>query len=146
MDKKYLTAPCGLDCFNCDLLEGNLPEERRVRIAEYRNISPDRVICLGCRTEKGKCLYADYDCATWACAEKKGVTYCFECDEFPCSLLAPTAKGAYFPHNMKVYSLCRMKLNGIDTWIEESSDIRKRYFEGDFIVGQGPIIKMASDD
>jgi hypothetical protein len=33
-----------------------------------------------------------------------------------------------------------MKLNGIDAWIEESADIRKRYFEGKFVVGQGPIL------
>ncbi|MEG0376680.1 MAG: DUF3795 domain-containing protein [Raoultibacter sp.] len=78
--------------------------------------------------------------ATWACVEKKGLTYCFECDEFPCGLLAPTEKGADYPHNMKVYNLCRMKLNGLESWIEESAEIRKRYYEGDFIVGQGPVV------
>jgi hypothetical protein len=34
-----------------------------------------------------------------------------------------------------------MKLIGVSAWIEESADIRKRYYEGDFIVGQGPVIK-----
>ena len=58
-----------------------------------------------------------------------------------CSLmLAPTEKGADYPHNMKVYNLCRMKSNGIEAWIEESALIRKRYYEGDFVVGQGPIL------
>jgi hypothetical protein len=33
-----------------------------------------------------------------------------------------------------------MKLLGIDVWIEESANIRKRYYEGDFIVGKGPVI------
>jgi len=42
---------------------------------------------------------------------------------------------------MKVYNLCRMKLIGIDAWIEESAHIRKRYYEGDFVVGQGPILE-----
>ncbi len=68
------------------------------------------------------------------------MTYCFECDDFPCGLLAPTEKGADYPHNMKVYNLCRMKSNGIEAWIEESALIRKRYYEGDFVVGQGPIL------
>ena len=27
MDKKILTAPCGLDCFNCPTYEGNITEE-----------------------------------------------------------------------------------------------------------------------
>ena len=53
----------------------------------------------------------------------------------------PILKGADFPHNMKVYNLCRMKLLGIDAWIEESADIRKRYYEGKFVVGQGPVLE-----
>ena len=140
MDKKYLTAPCGLECFNCDMLTENLTDEYKMRVAEYRKISPDEVACKGCRAEGGKCRYADFDCATWSCALEKGVDYCFECTDFPCGLLAPTMKGASYPHNMKVYSLCRMKLIGIDKWIEESATIRKRYYEGAFIVGRGPVL------
>jgi hypothetical protein len=34
-----------------------------------------------------------------------------------------------------------MKLIGIDKWIEESADIRKRYFEGKFLVGKGPVLE-----
>lgn len=141
MDKKYQTAPCGLDCFNCNLHEDNLTEENKIKVAEYRKISPDEVACKGCRAERGKCRYAEFDCATWACAQKKGVTYCFECDEFPCDLLMPSAKGASYPHNMKVYNLCRMKRLGLDAWIEESAHIRKRYYEGKFVVGQGPVLE-----
>jgi len=141
MDKKYQTAPCGLDCHNCNVYEENITDEVKIKMAEYRKISPDEVVCKGCRVENGKCLYANGDCATWDCTQEKGVTYCFECDEFPCGLLAPTAKGANFPHNMKVYNLCRMKLLGMDAWIEESAEIRKRYYEGDFVVGKGPILK-----
>jgi len=106
MDKKYQIAPCGLECFNCNVFEENITDEYKKRVAEYRKISLDEVSCKGCRAENGKCRYAEFDCATWACVQKKGVTYCFECDEFPCGLLAPSAKGANFPHNMKVYNLC----------------------------------------
>ena len=67
--------------------------------------------------------------------------YCYECTDFPCQLLMPTQKGAQLPHNMKVYNLCRMKLNGMDKWIEESGEIRKRYFEGKFLVGKGPVLE-----
>jgi len=56
-------------------------------------------------------------------------------------MLSPSAKGASFPYNMKVYNLCRMKLNGIGVWIEESAAIRKRYFDGKFVVGQGPVLE-----
>ena len=140
MNKEYLTAPCGLECFNCNMLEENLTEDYKKKVAEYRKIPPDEVACKGCRAENGKCRYADFDCATWACAQEKGVIYCFDCADFPCGLLAPSAKGASFPHNMKVYNLCRMKLIGVEEWIKESATIRKRYYDGTFIVGQGPVL------
>jgi len=140
MDMKKLIAPCGLDCFNCTVQEKNITEENRQRMSKYLNLPPEEVACKGCKPEDGRCRFHQ-DCATWECAQKKGVSYCFECDDFPCGLLAPSAKGVQYPHNMKVYNLCRMKLIGLDAWIEESASIRKRYYEGDFVVGQGPIIK-----
>jgi len=140
MDKVYQTAPCGLECFNCSSHEENITDAYKMKAAELLNISPDEVPCKGCRAIEGKCQWANYDCATWACAREKAVTYCFECDEFPCGLLAPSAKGADYPHNMKVYNLCRMKLIGIDSWIEEAADIRKRYYKGKFVVGRGPVL------
>jgi hypothetical protein len=82
-------------------------------------------------------------CATYVCAEKKGVEFCFECGEFPCSKLLPVADGAdRYPHNHKLYNLCRMKLVGIDKWAEEESmDIRVKYFKGKFVVGAGPVLE-----
>ena len=141
MDKKYQTAPCGLDCFNCNAFEDNLTEEYKKRASEFLHIPIEETPCKGCRGEKGKCKWANGQCDTWDCALKKGVTYCFECNDFPCGLLAPTAKGANYPHNMKVYNLCRMKLIGMEAWIEESANIRKRYYEGNFIVGKGPVLE-----
>ena len=146
MDKRVLTAPCGLDCFNCTFYRENMTEEFRARVAAYRGTAPEEADCNGCRAEQGKCPYPLGACATWDCAQEKGVRYCFECGEFPCGLLAPTAKGANMPHNMKVYNLCRMKLLGLDGWIEESAHIRKRYYEGDFVVGQGPVLKETGGD
>lgn len=141
MDKKYLTAPCGLDCFNCRTYEGNITDEWKEQVSKYLNIPIEETPCKGCRDEQGNCKFGyNNECATWECVQKKGVTYCCECGEFPCGLLAPTAQGASYPHNMKVYNLCRMKLIGIDAWIEESGHIRKRYYDGKFIVGQGPIL------
>lgn len=140
MSKEYAIAPCGLDCFNCSWFEDNLTDEFKQREAERLAIAFEDVGCKGCRGEHGACYWANGDCATWSCVEEKGVTFCFECDEFPCGLLAPSAAGVDYPHNMKVYNLCRMKANGIDAWVEESADIRKRYFEGEFVVGQGPIL------
>ena len=142
MNKIALTAPCGLDCFNCDGYEGNVTEEYKLRVSEFFKIPVEETPCKGCRDEKGCCKWvSEKPCATWDCEQGKGLTYCHECDEFPCKLLMPTKQGADYPHNMKVYNLCRMKLLGVDKWTEEAAEIRKRYYEGKFVVGKGPVFE-----
>jgi len=142
MDKIRLTAPCGLDCFNCPVYEGNITEDIKKQVSESLNIPIEETSCKGCRDEKGKCKFAvNNKCATWDCVQEKGVTYCYECKDFPCEMLMPTLDGAQFPQNLKVYNLCRIKLYGIDNWIKESKEIRKKYFEGKFLVGKGPVLE-----
>ena len=142
MDKKALTAPCGLDCFNCPTYEENITGEGKKQLSEYLKIPPEEVPCKGCRGEKGNCKFApDNQCATWNCIQEKGLTFCHECADFPCDKLMPTQKGSQYPHNMKVYNLCRMKSKGIDNWINESAEIRKKYYQGRFEVGKGPVLE-----
>ena len=141
MNKRLLTAPCGLDCFNCGAYEGNITTELKKQFSDFLQIPIEETSCKGCRDEKGKCKWAKGQCATWDCVQKKGVTYCYECADFPCKRLMPTLQGAQFPQNMKVYNLCRIKLVGIDKWIEEAADIRKLYYEGNFEVGKGPVLE-----
>jgi len=124
------------------MYEGIITEEYKQQVSEFLGIQPEETPCKGCRDEKGHCRFATgKHCATWDCVQEKGVTYCYECADFPCQLLMPTQQGAQFPHNMKVYNLCRMKFLGIDKWIEEAADIRKRYYEGKFEVGKGPVLE-----
>jgi hypothetical protein len=40
---------------------------------------------------------------------------------------------------MKMYNLCRIKKVGLDPWIEEAGEIRKKYFKGKFVVGKGQV-------
>ena len=141
MDKKLLTSPCGLDCFSCRTYEGNITEEWKKQVSEYLKIPIEETPCKGCRAEEGNCRYAsDSRCATWVCVHEKSLAFCYECDDFPCEMLMPSKKGVDFPHNMKVYNLCRIKNKGIDKWIEEVDEIRKRYYEGKFEVGKGPVL------
>jgi len=142
MDKKRLTAPCGLACFLCSVYEEIITDEEKKQVSEFLKIPPEETPCKGCRDEKGNCKFGkDHQCPTWDCVQEKGVTYCFECQEFPCEKLRPTKMGADYPHNIKMYNLCRMKLIGVDKWIEEAAEIRKLYYEGTFQVGKGPMLE-----
>ncbi len=139
VDKKELVAPCGLDCFNCDLYVDNLTEELTKLFVEKMGVPAESVPCRGCRQQDGKHFHLAGGCANLDCAKERGVDLCSDCDEFPCALLAPLADQAgRYPHNMKLYNLCRIKLVGLDRWIEEESmEIRKRYFKHPFVVGKG---------
>ena len=138
-NKKELTAPCGLDCFNCDLYEENLTAEFAKLIHTKMGIPQEDISCKGCRDQDGKHFHLPQGCATLDCVKAKGVDLCCNCSEFPCLYLAPTAAQANrYPHNMKVYNLCRIKKVGLEKWAnEEAGQIRKRYFKGKFVVGKG---------
>ncbi len=139
IDKRALTAPCGLDCFNCEIYESNLTETLADLIHTKLGVAREDIPCSGCRQQDGKHYhFPPNGCATLDCVKAKGVRFCCDCDEFPCAFLAPLADGAArYPHNMKVYNLCRIKNFGLDRWIEEAGQIRKGYFTGKFIVGRG---------
>ena len=138
-NKNELTAPCGLDCFNCGIQEENLSDELAQLIQEKLGVPKDQISCKGCRQQDGNHFHLPSDgCATLNCVKAKGVDLCCNCDDFPCALLAPVADGAAkYPHNLKIYNLCRIKKVGLENWIEEAGDIRKKYYTGQFVVGKG---------
>mgnify|MGYP000026497793 CR=1 FL=1 len=139
MDKRALTAPCGLDCFNCELYAENLTEKLAGLIHEKLGVPKGEIPCQGCRQQDGKHFHlGSGGCATLDCVKEKGVDFCFNCDAFPCAYLAPTADAAdRYPHNMKMYNLCRMQHIGVEKWIQEARQIRRKYFTGKFVVGKG---------
>ena len=63
--KKDLTAPCGLDCFNCTYHRENITGQ----IIRFKS------------------------CKTYNCVTDRGLRFCFECSEFPCPNLQPAADG-----------------------------------------------------
>ena len=138
---RELTAVCGLDCFNCPLFETMITEETRQHFAKLLNRTPEETSCKGCRAQKG-CLLHMNDCATYHCATAKGVDFCFECADFPCQYLQPAKEGAdRFPHNYKLYNLCRIQKVGVERWAdEEATNIRNAYYNGKFVPGSGPVL------
>ncbi|MDD5170567.1 MAG: DUF3795 domain-containing protein, partial [Syntrophales bacterium] len=128
------------DCFNCELYETNITPELTEMIYKKLGIPKEDAACKGCRKQDGKHFHLPPDgCATLDCVKAKGVAFCFECADFPCPFLAPTAdQAARYPHNMKLYNLCRIKKIGLERWIgEEAGQIREKYFKAKFVVGKG---------
>lgn len=144
-DLELSTAICGIDCFNCELYYTNidfffenLSGERRVQM-ESAGFTKEKLLCKGCRVTG--CTMIPGKCDTLECARSKKVSFCYECDSFPCSKLQPMAEGAEkFPHNLKVYNLISIKNKGIEKWASETKGIREKYFKGKFKIGSGPQI------
>jgi hypothetical protein len=139
MDYYQMTAPCGLDCFNCHFYLAREDKEAMntvKKLSEEFNIPVEIMLCKGCRSHNGriplqKHVFGDaHRCAAYECSQGKGFEYCGDCDEFPCDNLHPYAdKASDLPHNIKVFNLCLIKKMGLEEWAKtKASEVRKIYF------------------
>ncbi|HNW56982.1 MAG TPA: DUF3795 domain-containing protein [Bacteroidales bacterium] len=139
MEKK-IVAPCGIDCFNCEVFKDNVTEEMQHRISESTKIPAEKITCNGC-SDGNICLFLKFQgksCATLNCVKEKNVNFCYECDDFPCNYLMPLAKGAEkYPHNLKLFNLCTIKKLGIEAWADQVKGIRHTYFNKALEIGKG---------
>lgn len=130
MNYKQMTAPCGLDCFNCVVYLANENQEMRTMVSKKMGIPLERAACKGCRSERGECPVIPMPCKVYPCAEKKGVEFCCDCRDFPCDYLHPYAdQAAIRPHNTKVFNLCLIKKMGLESWARDKArSVRHKYF------------------
>ncbi len=139
-EQEKLVAPCGLDCGNCEFYLSKNNKD----ILDYlvsKGIPKDILPCNGCRNIEGKCPIVQSDCATYNCTKSKDVEFCFDCNEFPCSMLNPTADRAnVLPHNLKIFNLCTIKRVGLNDFIAQSGKIKLSYYKGKMVIGKGPVL------
>jgi hypothetical protein len=132
-----LVAPCGIDCANCELFAANGRRDVWERAASRTGRPVEEMACKGCREGNGCVFFSG--CETLACVRSHGVDFCYDCADFPCRRLMPLADGAgFYPHNMKMYNLCRLKAVGFGKFLDEAPEIRKLYYNGKFRIGAGP--------
>jgi hypothetical protein len=138
LDLREMTAPCGLDCFNCPVYLANFNEEIRKQLAleiKKRGLDTDKVTCQGCRRENGICPLGGFmtePCEVFKCVSSKDIESCADCDDFPCDYLQPYAdKASEVPHNTKVYNLALIRKMGVEKWAQEKAkQVRDTYFNG----------------
>lgn len=135
-----LVAPCGIDCGICELYTSR-NDARLFSALTLRGIPAEKLPCDGCRAIGGNCPVIKEKCETNDCVAEKKVEYCFDCSDFPCVKLHPSSKRAdVLPHNMKVFNLCTMKRDGVESFVGQSSEFKKRYYAGIMEIGKGPQI------
>jgi hypothetical protein len=139
-DNDALVAPCGIDCGQCECYTAR-DDPAILNYLVSVGIPADRLPCAGCRQIEGACPVLKKECDTHRCITDRRLRFCYECKDFPCTRLNPTADRAQqLPHNTKVFNLCYIQKQGLRKFLENSADIKKRYFKGKMIVGEGPRI------
>ena len=139
MDYLKMTAPCGLDCFNCHFFLARKEQEAMNKVEQLsteHNIPIEVMFCNGCRAHDGRIplqkhvFGKGHRCAAYECSKEKGVNFCGDCEQFPCDNLHPYADMAGdLPHNIKVFNLCLINKMGLEKWAESKAlKVRKVYF------------------
>ncbi|MDY6988470.1 MAG: DUF3795 domain-containing protein [Thermodesulfobacteriota bacterium] len=136
MDYAQMTAPCGLDCFNCPMYLADENQKLKGAIAEHLKIPLEKAVCKGCRNENGTIGFLDMTepCGVYKCIEQKKIAFCCHCSDFPCDYLHPYADRAdEVPHNTKVFNLCLIKKMGLEGWAKEKAgSVKRTYFKGEW--------------
>lgn len=136
MNYTQMTAPCGLDCFNCPLYLANENKELRSAISERLNVPSEEAVCRGCRNENGiiRVLNMTEPCNVYKCIQQKDTDFCFVCPDFPCDHLHPYAdRASEVPHNIKVFNLCLIKKMGLEVWAQDKAkSVQDTYFRGNW--------------
>ncbi|AFM26995.1 DUF3795 domain-containing protein [Desulfomonile tiedjei] len=122
MDYIRMTAPCGLPCFACYLYLANEDPDMRALVSKELGIPPEKAVCKGCRDEGGKCSHLPMNCRVYPCADRRGISFCCDCPEFPCDFLQPYADNAKLWHNTKVFNLCLIKKMGLEHWAKTKAE------------------------
>ena len=137
MDFNYLTAPCGIDCLNCEYFHKNMDGKLKMKL--MKSIDCDNVGCMGCRSEDG-CRYYKDACEVLKCVNSKGHYFCQECKCFPCDKYKVGAEKCGFgTMELMMHNLCHVRNHGIEEWINGSKTKRKKFLEGKFFVERGEL-------
>jgi len=134
-EKLQMVSPCGYCCPSCPAYEKSLCTDEIAiqKEAARANLPVEKLLksCAGCRPKQGRphmvTLCLTYDC----CVNKKGLDFCYQCEEFPCLKLAPVSGRAEVRrHNTKVYNLLMLKKLGLDEYIEKSGQLATQWVRG----------------
>ena len=115
---KARCAVCGLFCTSCTFFIASTEDRARLEaLAKRLNLTPEQVECRGCRSDKLG-IYCEKVCNFKKCAEKKGIEFCGQCNDYPCVELKDFQ--SKMPHRLQLWeSLEMIKKEGWEKWYME---------------------------
>jgi len=110
----YWLSPCALSCDKCTI-HLRTPEE--LAYWEEQKIDLDTIRCDGCRSSLEGNHWSPTCPILVCCVYKKQLSYCAQCEEFPCDILKKW--GVENEHHAKALQrLKEMKEQGVVQWLE----------------------------
>ncbi|NWG10937.1 DUF3795 domain-containing protein [Candidatus Bathyarchaeota archaeon] len=121
---EWVISNCGLNCAQCDIYQaGRGNEKLRNEILDWfkkeRNepLKPEQITCMGCRGPPDN--HWSSDCKMLLCAKNKGLNYCFQCEDFPCTIVKKFATDDVSHHKRTVENAKEMRKIGLEAWIAQ---------------------------
>jgi hypothetical protein len=124
MKEEWNISICGLNCSKCDIYlayrgDRTLLKEMVDYFKDEKNeiINPESIACDGCRGSND--VHWSSDCKMRTCALSKNHNYCFECPDFPCSIIDDFKLDGVPHHKRTVENSKKMKEIGLENWMKE---------------------------
>ena len=119
---KELAAVCGLFCEACTLFIATMEDPIRLKkLSTQFQLSEEAIKCYGCRSDK-RGPYCER-CKMFSCAVERGIDFCIECEDYPCSDLKQFQSKR--PHRIELWDdLEQIKAMGYERWLK---NIRTNY-------------------
>jgi hypothetical protein len=115
--KTLLLGICGVYCGACTTYRAYNDNDQTLIDWEVKMGMPrDEIYCRGCTSDLVNewCSKCDFR----KCVEDKGITYCFECADFPCKKLVDFSKTR--PHRtLGLQNLRQLKETSIKEWLKQ---------------------------
>ena len=124
-DTTKLVGICGLYCGTCPnyLAYRENDVEQLAKISQARGIPIEEIRCDGCLSDRVISFCVECRHGFRQCAKEKGVTWCFECPDFPCQRLSDFTNvhivDGISHHAHVIDDLQSIREHGIEVWVEK---------------------------
>ena len=107
---------CGLYCGACKVFLANQKGLVKEIATEWQMAESD-LRCNGCKSNV--VATCSQECEIKACAEEKGIDFCFQCGDYPCKILNDLKNDDQPHHSIILHNLGLIKEKGIDKWFND---------------------------
>lgn len=118
---------CGIYCGTCPMYLAYRKNDSKQldNISKEWGLPIEEIPCDGCHSDKLFSPCRECRHGFRECAKQKGVTWCFQCPDFPCSRLEDFRDihvvNGISHHDHVIEDLKDMKEQGVEQWVEEQN-------------------------